>query len=164
MQVLRKQEFIASHFGSKHALQTPPHITIIPPIAIPADEESIIRKLAEKISQLSKPFTLEINGYGSFRPRVVFMRVLDSALLTKLHFDWRKELNQALPHTLDKYPERPYHPHMTLAHRDVTPIQFKNIWNHYRDLEYKTEFEVTGFWILKHNQSGWQKEIDFNFK
>ena len=163
-QVKKEQLFIANTWGSKHALRTPPHITVIPPISVNDDEEKSLLKIAEKISKVIHPFTLQLDRYDSFKPRVVFIHPEDSIELNDLQVVWRRELLASIPHVLEKYPERPYHPHITLAHRDVTPEQFKKIWMHYAEQKFSSSFGVKSFWILKHNRNGWEPEKEFLLK
>ena len=161
-EVKKEQLFISITWGSKHALRTPPHITIIPPLSVTDTEEKSLLTIAEKISENIQPFTLHLDGYRSFKPKVVFMHVETSPELNDLQVVWRKELLSTMPHVLDQYPERPYHPHITLAHRDVTPEQFKKIWTHYAEQKFSTSFEVKSFCILKHNQNGWGPDREFD--
>jgi 2'-5' RNA ligase len=162
-QVKKEQLFIAKTWGPKHALRTPPHITIIPPLSTTDAEEISLLKIGEKICATSQAFILDLDKYDAFQPRVVFIHTKDSPGLNALQATWRKELLSTLPHALDRYPERPYHPHITLAHRDVKPEQFKKIWAHYAEQEYATSFEVNRYWMLRHEKSGWIPEKEFHF-
>jgi 2'-5' RNA ligase len=83
--------------------------------------------------------------------------------LQDLYRQWRVLLERGTPQLLRKFPDRPYHPHLTLAHRDVTPEQFRPIWNHFKDKSFDASFEVTGFWILNNTTSGWEPETEFQF-
>jgi len=163
-QVKKEQLFIANAWGPKRALRTPPHITIIPPISVTDAEENSLLELADQISNIAHSFTLHLHGYGSFKPKVIFIHAEDSKELNGLQTSWRKELLATMPHVLDQYPERPYHPHLTLAHRDVTPEQFKRIWAHYVEQNFSAAFEAKSFWILEHNQNGWEPEREFSLK
>lgn len=156
-----EQQYIADEFGPKHALRTPPHITIIPPIQLDGTEEKQLWKIAGAVALESKSFQIKLNGYGTFRQGVVFINMSVPEELTALYKSWRKQLMASMPHVLNKYPDRPYHPHLTLAHRDVTPQQFKEMWKYYADRKYKSTFEVNSFWVLKHVGKGWEKEKEF---
>ncbi len=161
--VRQEQQYIALHFGPKHALRTPPHITLIPPLAVTPAENSLLIKMAEKISHAYKPFSLQLDGFDAFPPKVVYLRLQESPALEALYKLWRRELMLQLPHLLDKYPDRPYHPHVTLAHRDVTREQFNAIREHFSGREFRTAWEVKGFWTLEHVPRGWEPEREFGF-
>ena len=162
-QVKKEQRFIANTWGPKRALRTPPHITLIPPISVTDAEENSLLKSAEKISKEFCYFRLQLDGYAAFKPKVIFIHPEESPELNDLQAAWRRELLATMPYILDQYPERPYHPHLTLAHRDVTPEQFKKIWDHYAHQEYTASFKVDSFWILRHETNQWRPEKEFNF-
>ena len=93
------------------ALSVPPHITILPPIAVPlAEKEAVFEHLAQ-VAERSRPFNLSLDGSGTFEPisPVAFLNVAKGALQCgQLADDVRVG-------ALD-YPSRfPYHPHVTLA-------------------------------------------------
>ena len=161
--VKAEQQYIADHFGPKHALRTPPHITLIPPLEVNNEEIKKIVSIGKEISTQIQSFKLELNGFGTFKPRVVFIKIMENKLLNDLYRLWRSQLEQHAPHLLARYPDRPYHPHLTLAHRDVTPHQFDAIWKYYEEKSFELEIEITGSWMLKHSSSGWEREMEFKF-
>jgi 2'-5' RNA ligase len=162
--VRQQQQHIATVWGPKHALRTPPHITLIPPIAVTEADREVLWTCAERISKRATSFPLHLDGYSAFKPHVIYIHVTETTELNQLFTLWRKELMSVIPHVLEKYPDRPYRPHMTLAHRDVTPAQFKQIWEYYAELEFSASFEVDRFWILRHEMHGWVKEEMFDLK
>ena len=159
--VRQQQQHIATLWGPKHALRTPPHITLIPPIAVTETERDVLWKCAERISKKTTSFPLHLDGYSAFKPHVIYIRITESNELNQLYTLWRTELMALMPHVLEKYPDRPYHPHMTLAHRDVTPDQFRKIWAYYAEKEFQASFVVDRFWVLRHTKEGWEKERDY---
>lgn len=162
-QVVAEQHHIAIEWGPKHALRTPPHLTIIPPLSVDDKTDEILRDIAITVVQRTTPFNLQLHGYGAFKPRVVFIQPGESDALQDLYRQWRVLLERSTPQLLRKYPDRPYHPHLTLAHRDVAPEQFRPMWNHYKDKSFEASFDVSGFWILNNTTSGWEPETEFQF-
>jgi len=51
--------------------------------------------------------------------------------------------------------DRAFHPHITLAYRDVTPEKFEEIWKHFRRKEFSTSVEIDQIQILDHIQHVW---------
>ena len=162
--VKSEQQFLADHFGPRHALRTPPHITLIPPLEVNDEDIKKIVSIGKEIATQTQCFKLELNGYGAFKPRVVFIKLIENIMLNNLYQLWRKNIEQQAPHLLERYPDRSYHPHLTLAHRDVTPQQFDNIWKWYKVKSFESVIEITGCWMLKHSSSGWAKEQEFIFE
>jgi 2'-5' RNA ligase len=157
-EVRKEQEYIAQQWGPSHALRTPPHITIIPPLSLTSAEVGLLYGMAYAIASQTEKFQIELKGYGSFRPRVVYIHPVVPPALEKLNAIWQQALRLKMPHVLEKYPERPYHPHMTLAHKDVKRDQFDLIWQHYERKKYYTSFPVDHFCILQHTGQGWEVE------
>jgi 2'-5' RNA ligase len=162
--IRKEQEYIAKNWGPKHALRTPPHITVIPPIALSSGEVGLLFGMAEAIAAAMSPFKMKLRNYGSFRPRVVFINPIISPELQELYEIWDQALRSKMPHVFDTYPIRPYHPHITLAHKDVSPEQFQRMWNFYSRKEYHASFDVSGFSILEHKDHGWKVENVYPFQ
>jgi 2'-5' RNA ligase len=163
-EVREQQLFIAKTWGPKHALRTPPHITIIPPMALKQEEVPLIFSMASALSLSFSSFTMQLNGYGAFKPRVVFVHPQKCEALDGLEATWEHAIKQKLPHALANYPDRPYHPHVTLAHKDVRREQFEKIWDHYSALDYRVNFEVKEFCVLDHTKDGWAVERRFSLQ
>ena len=161
--VKAEQQYIADHFGPKHALRTPPHITLIPPLEVKDAEIKKIISIGKEISTQIQSFRLELNGFGAFKPRVVFIKVIENKMLNQLYRVWRNNLEKQATHLLARYPDRPYHPHLTLAHRDVTPQQFDAIWDWYKEKRFESEIQINSCWMLKNTAKGWEKEMEFKF-
>jgi 2'-5' RNA ligase len=157
-EIRRKQQFIADTWGPKHALRTPPHITLIPPILLTSSEAGWLYGMADALSAMFPPFEILLQGYGSFRPRVVFINIVNKTALKDLQETWLHAVRSKMPHVLDTYPDRPFHPHLTLAHKDVTKPQFEQIWRFYEDKQYEAVLHVDAFYILQHGENGWTVE------
>jgi 2'-5' RNA ligase len=159
--VREEQQMIAERWGPKHAMRTPPHLTIIPPLAVNANSFNTIKQIATEIAATNSSFSLQLKGYGAFKPRVVYINPIIPTELQLLYRQWRDALETEIPELLDRYPDRPYHPHLTLAHRDVYAEQFSSIWRHYQSKSFDASFDVDSFWILHHGRDGWEPEIEF---
>ena len=162
--VIEEQELIRDRWGPKHALRTPPHLTIIPPIEVSDEEITRLWTLAKEIANQTGPFEIEFNGYGAFKPRVVFINLQASSPLEHLYRNWRTSLERNMGHVLEKYPDRPYHPHLTLAHRDVDRVIFSEMWSYFKEKEIKANVTFDRFCILKHHAAGWSIEEEFKFE
>jgi len=162
-EIRKEQEYIAATWGPKHALRTPPHITVIPPISLTSGQVGWLFGMAYALASSRRPFQVDLNDYGSFKPRVVFIYPEVNRQLHELHDLWHEALLLKMPHVFDKYPERPFHPHLTLAHKDVTHHQFDQMYRHYITRRYRASFDVDHFCILKYNGEGWEVEQKYFF-
>jgi 2'-5' RNA ligase len=159
--VRAEQQRIAETWGPRHALRTPPHITVIPPIEIGDDRIGTLEEIAAQLAPAHATFTLRLRGFGAFAPNVLYIRPVRNIELDELHRDWRRRLEETLPGVLARYPDKPYRPHLTLAHRDVAEAQFHAMWAHYGEKRLDISFKVKSFAILDHSRSGWSVRREF---
>jgi 2'-5' RNA ligase len=54
-----------------------------------------------------------------------------------------------------KKENRPFHPHVTLATRDLEKSDFFEAWQHFKDMPHQESWEVQGISILRHNGRSW---------
>jgi 2'-5' RNA ligase len=55
---------------------------------------------------------------------------------------------------------RGFHPHATIAFRDVKKSKFEEVWSIYKGKKYEAHFEYVGFSLLKLN-SKWEELMFF---
>ena len=97
---------------------TEPHITIVPPPALPGDD-IFIENLIE-ICKIIKPFKIKLNSLGQFGNRVLYVSV-NSPGLVNLYENIYQSLN------LEKE-KRGYTPHLTVVkQRPKRPIDIERI-------------------------------------
>lgn len=160
-QVREQQLSIARQWGPRHALRTPPHITLIPPIRISSDQNKYIREMCDDVRMNTQPFEFSISGYGFFTPTVIFMEPDKNEHLDQLYQLLRKRMVAAFPHLMKKYPDRGFQPHITLAHRDVQPDIFFRLKKFYSAEYFHSIVPVREFHLLQHAREGWQIEETF---
>lgn len=155
-----KEEF-KHKFNSSHALKSPAHITLQMPFKRAEYSE---KKLAEHLKTLSKectPFETEINGFDCFEPRVIFATF-------KNHSPF-KTLNSKIVKTMksfglkDSEISNKFHPHMTVATRDLNKESFYKAWPEFKKRELKRKFQVNSIFLLKHNGKFWDIFQKFTF-
>jgi 2'-5' RNA ligase len=99
-------------YGDPQAGQIPPHVTLLPPTAVPDEVLSAVREHLADVAATEQPFDLVLRGSGTFRPvsPVTFVplaaggsacerletKVRSGPLARAVRFD--------------------YHPHVTVAH------------------------------------------------
>ena len=71
----------------------------------------------------------------------------------------KRELNLFNANRLDY----PYHPHMTVAFRDLKKDVFPLAWAEFEKKEFNSAYEVNAFHLLKHDGKEWKlfKKIPF---
>lgn len=155
IQILK--ETIGSAYHTKGALKSPPHITLHMPFIWPSrKEDKLVEALGNFVSN-SPAIQIRLTGYGCFPPRVVYVGVEDNPELAA----YQKQLFRYCKLNLNlfnaNYQDRPFHPHITLAFRDLKKDQFALLWNDIKDKELNATFEVTDVTLLKHDGQRWHR-------
>lgn len=162
MQITAFKNFMRAHFKTCVALRSPPHITLVPPFLFSENEEdSLIFTLNQVVTEF-KMFPVVLNGFGCFKPKTIFVRVIPSVDLQKLYmacttgFQFARSINK-------NYTEN-FHPHITIANRDLTKEKFNAAWSIFGTQEFNIFFAATQISILKHNGKSWDilQSVRFN--
>lgn len=158
-----KQE-IAQRFGTKVAITKPAHITIIAPLR--ADEEKLAAydTILQQQAAQTQPFQLQINGFGHFGNKVVFLNVEASAPANDLYQRIRKDLLLQLIERPKFFPYKVLNPHMTVAYRDLTPEMFNDIWEEYKDRHFTADFPAYSLHLLRYEDRKWVKFREYAFQ
>lgn len=154
-----KHEF-AKNYGSLAALKVMPHITVQSPFKRSPETETEIHLRLEDFFESFSAFEIELNGFGCFnkpapKNNVIFIDVVKNERLFQLH----KTLMFFLQNELKFTPrETPYafHPHITLAYRDLSRENFENAWEIYRQKKFNATFIADAAYLLKHDYRQWQ--------
>ena len=117
-------------------------------------EDELIQTLKEFESGL-RPFDVQLLNFNSFAPRVIFIDVVSnenlSALQKKLLRFCKKELNLFNA----DYKDQAFHPHLTLAFRDLKKSMFAEAWAEFGSKPFSATFLVEQFSLLNHNGKVW---------
>lgn len=149
------QQQLADDFGVVAALRSPPHITLIPPFA--ATDGDIVQ-LQDKLWKLlrgQQQVAFSVNGFGHFDDRVIFIQPRQSNAVDGLQ-KLLVELFQTQIKWLKAKLDGPFHPHITLAYRDMKPEQFPIIWDAVSQGTFTSHEEVSSVFILRHDGQRWR--------
>ncbi len=161
-EVTHFKEYAATHFGSSRALRSPPHITLVPPFKW---QENRLEELSELLSGFAgeeEGFPLSLSGFDCFAPRVIYVNVVENSSLSSLQSRLGLMLTSGLG--LQKRDDRPYHPHMTVAFKDLRRSVFPKAWTYFSSLDYERRFQVDCLTLLQHNGRMWEIFRDFPFR
>jgi 2'-5' RNA ligase len=144
-------------FGDPLARSIPTHVTLVPPLRVPAAAIGEIERHLAEVAADERPFPILLRGTGTFRPisPVVFVSLaIGISECEHLELCVRRG-------PLDRELNFPYHPHVTVAHHlsdDLLDRAFKEL------SEYEAEFPVWGFSLYEHGLDGvWRPRRDFAF-
>ncbi len=146
-------------------MNSPAHITIQRPFRRGDSFENKLFSPLKQFAEKQKLFTISLSGFGCFESRTIFVDVLDSQELIKLH----QELNTFLFGQLNiekKELNDNITPHITIANRDLNEKEFHRVWSTYKNKSFEAEFKVKSIFLLKHKGGGgnWDTIQEFLFK
>ena len=156
------KQYAAQHFDSGHALSSPPHITLIPPFRWPENQYTRLRTSLTNFRFRAPSFSIKLLHFSSFPPRVIFIDVAENTALISL----QKQLAQHFVQQLDIQHKSPFgfHPHMTVAFRDLKKEVFPKAWAHFSEQTYQRVFSVDQLALLQHDGKKWQIQANFSLE
>ena len=155
-----KREF-AEKYESSRALKSPPHITIIPPFFANDEFESSIESKVNTFAKNYESFKLSLNGFGEFNNKVIFIEVEKNEplqLFYKAFTAFFTGLGFELT-SMNKF----FHPHITVAFRDLSKENFVKAWPQFEKREFVNEFSASSVHLLKHKNEKWFVVKEFRF-
>jgi 2'-5' RNA ligase len=148
---------VETQFGSRHALKAPAHITLLPPFRADAQKIGTVIDRLQEICVEFRPFSMVLDGIDTFDPRVIFIAVDQDHSLHALYRRLERNLLPIVTNGKKKQFQRPFHPHMTIANRDLTEQMFYQAREFFIDLEYQREVTVSAVTILRHDGRTWDE-------
>jgi 2'-5' RNA ligase len=155
-----KQKFF-NEFNTKGALRSPAHITLHMPFEFKEKEENRIILFLENFCKEFNPFEVKIKNYNCFEPRVIYADVVKSDSLFKLRQLLVDRIKPALNILNADYKGLGFHPHITLAFRDLKKQAFYVAWNKYKDEQLEADFDCNTITLLKHHENRWLEHRKF---
>lgn len=136
--------------GDPAATSIVPHVTLLPPTAVPDRALPDIHDHLESVAAGVQPFAVHLRGSATFRPvsPVVFVPLVAGIS------DCERLERAVRSGPLDRVVRFPYHPHVTVAHHladEAMDRAFEELSG------FDATFEVREFWLYMHTGAeGWQ--------
>jgi len=149
---------IALNYNSSKALRTMPHITLKAPFKLLEREHKNLLEWFANLRPRMESFTVELQDFGSFPNKdnpVIYVKPLMTSSLERLQKTILTSFENAYPDIFIPYTERNFHPHMTIAFRDLTPEQYERAMDSYQHKKYSAFFKADKFCLLQHNGKQW---------
>ena len=127
-------------------------------------DESMKTELDSFLNLFAKsqsPFEVTLQGFGRFFEKVIFIEVLPNQSLQVAHSGIADALRQF---GIQESPaSRPFRTHVTVAHRDLKPAEFRRAWKEFENKVFEARFEAGGISLLRHHPGGWEVVGTFSF-
>jgi 2'-5' RNA ligase len=152
--ILKYKQMMLDRFNCKVGLKSPAHITLVPPFWMEEEKE---QQLISDVSFLSKgfyPFRVSTNNFSAFKPRTIFIALAPNPQLNAIK-KATDSLFKSNPFYTIKIDTRLFHPHITIATRDLYKKSFYEIWPWFAEKNFLEEWTADGISILRHNKKNW---------
>lgn len=152
------KETARDKFGSGWALRSEGHITVVAPFYYEEEKVTEIKKVLDSM-EVSE-FSIGLKGIDSFGKRVIFVKADNHKRL----FEYKEELDRKLEEFNIKTRTKEFHPHITIAFRDLEVEVFDEAYKYFKD---KCNVGVSKEWrmvIFENSKDGWEilKSLDSN--
>lgn len=152
--VLKWKLWMKEHYNCEVALRSPAHITLIPPFWMKSELENDLIHSLNEFSKKENSFPVQLKDLSNFKPRVIYVNVLENdqlnSIKNKLSTFFLAE--NKFPLAID---DHPFHPHVTIATRDLHKKAFYEAWEYFKDKKYDAEWNAEGISLLRHNKKNW---------
>lgn len=159
-QIMDLKEVVKNKFNSKGALRSPAHITLHMPFEWKEEKENVLVSTLQQFT-FKENFTVDLQNFACFEPRVVFIDVVKSELLHKLQSELMVYAQRNLKLFNQVNDMRGFHPHVTIAFRDLKKEKFYEALNYFKAQTYKASFPIKSFCLLKHSDNEWLVNNEF---
>ncbi|MFN1834865.1 2'-5' RNA ligase family protein [Balneola sp. MJW-20] len=146
---------VSDHYGSRQALKSPPHITLISPFRSEESREKEILNLI-RYHEPEVPIHVTLSGFDHFPGKVLFIHVNENKDLNELQANLEQKVRYHEELFSYNYDPRPWHPHITLGFKDWNREQFRKAQEEYQNRLFEAHFDARELYLLKHNGKNWE--------
>lgn len=143
--------------GDPEASRVPPHVTLLPPTAIPAERLDVVEGHLERVAREEAPFAMTLRGTGTFRPVSPVTFVQLAAGIS----DCERLESRVRSGPLFRELKFNYHPHVTVA-QDVPDEALERGFEALAT--FAATFTVGGFTLYEEGRDKvWRPQREFAF-
>jgi 2'-5' RNA ligase len=162
-QIDEYKDMMRNDYGCEVAAKSPAHITLITPFWM---SDGKYKDLVEKLTDFESIITevsLNMNGFNCFNKRVIFADVEVTDNLITLQEQLETYLkNTGFPFIRES--KKPFHPHVTIATRDISEEQFDDAWPKFENLPYSASFSTNALHVMRLVDEQWTHAGEFILK
>ena len=153
------RSWMEGSYGCRSGHGTPPHITLLPPFALPPGygDGDVADCCAAAVRQAAEkgllPLAVRVEGFGSFSERTLFAHVVDGEGWQQLYAEFVRVFQEGLPGALKK-PGRRFYPHISIANRDIPAGAMEEALRHFAQLGLEDGFEADSVTVFTRTRDG----------
>ena len=152
--VLYWKNYMYQHYGCRVGLKSPAHITIVPPFWMQEENEKMLLADIDDLAITFSPFSIRTKNFSAFKPRTIFIDVEKTDALTGLKDTTDLFFKHNRPYKIQP-DSRPFHPHITIATRDLFKKSFYEAWPIFEKERFEEEWLADSLSALRHNKKNW---------
>lgn len=152
--IFQFKQWMKEGFGCMVAKKSPAHITLIPPFWLEEEREKGLLQTLNNFQTDMDELEIQLNGFSHFGKRVLFVRVNKNPGLEELKIQTENHFCASFADSIKK-DDRHFHPHVTIATRDIKPSHFMEAWEYFRNKQFTETFRVKTISLLKLSQGKW---------
>jgi len=157
------KEYFRDQYHCKASLNSPPHITLHMPFQWKEKKEEKLVTELRSFSSGKNPFSISFDDFSCFAPRVIYIDIKPSDPLTRLQHELHQFCKTGLNLFNAQYRDLPFHPHLTLAFRDLKKEVFPAAWEDFKQRKFQGEFTIDKITLMKHDGKRWHTFHDLCF-
>ena len=161
-ELMELKNVVKDKFNSKGALRSPAHITLHMPFEWKEEKEDVLVNTLKQFP-FSESFNINLQNFACFEPRVLFVDVIKNELLEKLQRELMVYAQKNLGLLNQVNDMRGFHPHVTIAFRDLKKDKFYQALDYFKTQTYMASFQAESFCLLKHTGKEWLVNKEFFF-
>jgi len=161
-ELMELKNVVKDKFNSKGALRSLAHITLHMPFEWKEEKEDVLVNALKQFT-FSESFTIDLQNFACFEPRVIFVDVMKNELLEKLQRELMVYVQKNLRLLNQVNDMRGFHPHITIAFRDLKKDKFYQALDYFKPQTYMASFQAKSFCLLKHTGKEWLVNKEFHF-
>lgn len=154
---------MAQEYSSTAALRSPPHLTLHMPFNCSINKAVTLDSILRDFSQKREMVKIQLQGFGSFPPKVIFINVLSTEQLDNLQKDLAMAMRTQMNIYNANFKDKPFNPHVTIAFRDLNKSAFNSAWHQVKDLKFDEDPVINELTLLKHDRQQWLPENSYKF-
>jgi len=152
--ILSLKKYMHNKYGCMVGLKSPSHITLVPPFWMQEEKQLQLEHDIDALSEQQVSFVIQTSNFSAFKPRTIFVAVMPNENLNSLKENAdRFFLNNPFYETGIEV--RVFHPHITIATRDLHKKNFQEAWAYFEEKKFSGEWMAEGLSLLKHNKKNW---------
>lgn len=152
--VLVHKQWMFEKYQCRVGLKSPAHITLVPPFWMDEKWEEQIISDVDNLSSELKPFDVATADFSCFKPKTIFIALAPNQAL--------EDVKKVTDHYFTNKPgykiridTRPFHPHVTIATRDLYKRSFHEAWSFFDQQKFIEQWRVEDISVLRHNKKNW---------